>query len=296
MSDRGLPALSAVRVFEAAARHLSFTRAAEELGMTQAAVSYQIKLLEERLGAALFLRRPRALALTDTGRILAPRLSEAFEIMRSAFAGVDAQEQGTLNISVLHTVASQWLAPRLGKFHLQFPHLAVRVDTTSHLVDFSREQVDIGIRSGTGHWPGLTAHFVLAADFAPMLSPGLAARYPELTRPADLLKLPLLEPDDVWWRMWFDLVGMPADTLRGRTEASFGTQALLSRAAMADQGVAILSVSLFREELRSGRLIQPFPEAVSCDQNYWMVYPEGRRNAPKIRNFRDWMLAELSAG
>jgi LysR family glycine cleavage system transcriptional activator len=135
---------------------------------------------------------------------------------------------------------------------------------------------------------------LIPARFTPMISPGLAKRYLPLKEPADLLKLPLLEPDDVWWKDWFDLTGVPA-RLEGRTEASLGTQALIASAAMADQGVAILSIAMFRGELRSGRLIQPFPQAVDHDQNYWLVYQENRRNAPKIRIFRDWMLAEVAA-
>ena len=145
---RALPSLAAIRAFEATARHLSFTRAAEELGMTQAAVSYQIKLLEERIGEPLFLRRPREIVLTEAGERLAPRTSEAFDILREAYGRFAEGEQVTLTINTMHTFASQWLAPRLGAFQLRHPEIAVRLETSQRLVDFAREEVDVVVRHG----------------------------------------------------------------------------------------------------------------------------------------------------
>ena len=145
---RQLPPLNALRAFEAVARSLSFTKAAAELGMTQAAVSYQIKLLEERLGAPLFLRHPRAVALTEAGQWLAPRTTEAFDILRDAYERFAEREQQTLTVNTMHTFAAQWLSPRLGRFQLRHPKIAVRMETTTRLVDFAREEVDVVIRSG----------------------------------------------------------------------------------------------------------------------------------------------------
>ena len=156
MPDR-LPPLAAIRAFEAAARTLNFTKAAEELGMTQAAVSYQIKLLEERLGELLFLRRPRKLVLTEAGDRLAPRTSEAFDILREAYGRFAKDGPATLTISTTHTFASHWLAPRLGTFQLRYPQIAARLETSERIVDFASEEVDVGIRSGLGGWPGLRA-------------------------------------------------------------------------------------------------------------------------------------------
>src|SRR5689334_20848898 len=158
MPATSLPPLAAVRVFEATARHLSFTRAAAELGMTQAAVSYQIKLLEERIGVPLFLRRPRQVALTEAGQRFAPQVTEAFALLADAYAAVRGIAEGTLVISTIQTFASNWLARHLGSFHLLHPSLAVRLETQSRMVDFAREEIDVGIRSGGGKWPGLVVH------------------------------------------------------------------------------------------------------------------------------------------
>ena len=289
-----LPPLAAIRVFEAAARHASFTKAATELGMTQAAVSYQIKLLEERVGAPLFLRKPRQVVLTETGARLAPAVSDAFGILSEAYAAARAGSGGTLCISTVLTFASNWLARHIGSFQLRHPVIAVRLDTSSHMVDFSREEVDIGIRSGDGKWPGLVTHLLFRAQYAPMLSPRLAESIGGIKEPADLLKLRILDPSDVWWKRWFELAGVPADSLEGRPDASMGSQAYEANAAMAGQGVAILTRKFFTSELAEGRLIQPFDLLGDDGHAYWLVYPEARRNVPKIRAFRDWLLPEIS--
>lgn len=290
-----LPPLAAIRVFDAAARHASFTKAADELGMTQAAVSYQIKLLEERIGAPLFLRRPRQVSLTEVGQQMAPAVADALNLLRDAYATARGGAQGILSVSTLLTFASNWLAQHLGSFHLAHPALAVRLDTSNHLVDFTREEVDVAIRSGGGQWPGMAVHKLFDADFTPMLSPGLAASIGGVRAPADLLRLPILDPGDPWWREWFTLAGQPVDWLAQRPGSSMGAQAYEARAAMAGQGVAIVTRALFSAELAEGRLIQPF-DIVGTDGNaYWLVYPEGRRNVAKIRVFRDWLLAEVKA-
>ncbi|RVA21731.1 LysR family transcriptional regulator, partial [Mesorhizobium sp. M7A.F.Ca.CA.004.11.2.1] len=193
-----LPPLQAIRVFEAVARHLSFTKAASELAMTQAAVSYQIKVLEERVGAPLFLRRPRQIALTEAGQRLAPAVSEAFAILGQAYAAARGGADGLLCVTTVLTFASNWLAHRLGSFQIAHPALAVRLETSSRLTDFAREDTDIAIRSGGGKWPGLEAHKLLDADFTPMLSPKLAATIGGVREPADLLRLPILDPGDIW--------------------------------------------------------------------------------------------------
>lgn len=290
-----LPPLSAIRCFEAAARHQSFTRAAEELGMTQAAVSYQIKLLEERCGP-LFLRRARGVALTEAGRRLAPAVTEAFESLRAAFEDVGQSAEGVLTVSAVNTFASHWLVPRLGSFQMSHPRIAVRLDVTGRLVDFTREEVDVGIRSGGGSWPGLAAHRLRPIRYTPVLGPALLERCGPLTEPADLLRLPLIDPDDPWWAEWFAAAGVAAPDLSRRPDIRVGTQQFGASLAMAGQGVAILSPAFFPEELASGRLVQPFPLVHSPDASYWLVYPEVRRRSPKIRAFRDWLLEAVAEG
>jgi LysR family glycine cleavage system transcriptional activator len=289
-----LPPLSAIRAFEAAARHQSFTRAAEELGMTQAAVSYQLKLLEDRVGGPLFVRGPRGVALTEMGRRLAPAIGDAFVQLRSAFADLADGAEGVLAITALGTFATNWLVPRLGAFQLAHPKLAVKLDASNELVDFSRAEVDAGIRSGDGKWPGLAAHALFGADFTPMLSPRLLERAGPLESPADLLRLPLIDPTDTWWGEWFEAAGVPTPDLSDRIELRVQNQQLAGRAALAGQGVAILMPAFFAEELAAGLLVQPFPIVRrSPDVHYWLVYLEARRRSPKIRAFRDWILSAI---
>jgi len=288
-----LPPLSAIRVFESAARHMSFTRAAAELGMTQAAVSYQIKVLEERLGAPLFLRQPRALQLTEAGQWLAPRTSEAFDLLREAYSRFGEREQATLTVNTMHTFAAQWLSPRLGKFQLQHPKIAVRMETTQRLVDFSREEVDVVVRSGKGKWDGLTSLKLVDVRFTPMVSPELARKVGGLTSHEDLLKVPLLDPVDPWWDRWFEAHQLPLSALNRENAPTILLQTITAGAAMAGAGAALLIPEFFELEIAAGRLIAPY-EALSEDGNaYWLAYPEGRRNVPKIKAFRDWIATEI---
>lgn len=295
MSDH-LPPLSAIRVFEAAARHLNFTRAADELGMTQAAVSYQIKLLEERVGGPLFLRRPREVALTEAGQRLAPQLRDAFDTLREAFADLADQSEGTLTINTMHTFAANWLAPRLGTFNLAHPNIAVRLETTTRVVDFAREEVDVVVRSGKGIWPGLVSTKLFDVHFTPMIAPQLAEEVGGINEPKDVLKVPLLDPRDEWWIIWFKAHDLPLEELAKQTSPSFNMMTLDAEAAMAGMGITLLMPEYFQRELEQGRLIMPFKRTINQDSGYWLAYPEGRRNVPKIRVFRDWIVAEAASG
>ena len=290
---RKLPPLNAVRAFEAAARHLSFTRAAEELGMTQAAVSYQIKVLEDRLGAPLFVRMARQVVLAPAGRRLAPAVTDAFEALRGAFASMDQGVDTVLSLTVLPTVASHWLVARIGRFQIAHPHLAVKLDTSLEMADFQHEEYDIGIRSGLGEWPGLEAHVLLPSRFTPVCSPGLL-RGIELRAPDDLLKLPLIGTSDVWWQRWFAAAGVPDVDLSDRSDNMFQTQQYEGIAAMAGQGVAMVNPFFFANEIAAGRLIQMFDLVVTDSRPYWLVYSKARRTLPKIAAFRDWVLAEAA--
>jgi len=293
MPDRLLPPLAALRVFEAAARLRSFTRAANELGMTQAAVSYQVKVLEERVGAPLFLRQPRQVTLTDVGARLAPAVTAAFEQLAEAYADARGASGGVLRITTVLTFASHWLARRLGAFQMAHPDIAVRLDTSARLLDFSRDEVDVAIRTGHGDWPGLEAHLLMPVDFSPMLSPALAQSAGGVRCPADLLKLPLLDPRDPWWVEWFRLAGVEPDGLARRPDTSLGSQAHEAAAAMAGQGVAILTPAFYSQEITEGRLLRPFELAGSDNCSYWLAYPRARRNAPAIRAFREWLLPQF---
>lgn len=286
-----LPPLTSVRAFDAVARHLSFTRAADELGMTQAAVSYQIRLLEERLGAVLFIRKPRLIMLSDVGEKLAPQVRQAFEMLREAFAETRGDVDGLLTITTVPTFASQWLAQNLGLFQIDHPEIAVRLDSSSPMVDLLNEEFDIGIRTlAEPNARGLVSHLLVKADFTPLLSPALADSIGGVREPADLLKLPMLDPQDEWWTMWFEAAGVPGFSTEGRPMSTMNWQSLLATAASAGRGVTMLTPALFRDEIATGRLIQPFPLLASAGRGYYLVYPESRRNVPKVRMFRDWML------
>lgn len=285
--------MSAIRVFEAAARHQSFTRAAEELGMTQAAVSYQIRILEDRIGAPLFTRQPRQVLLTEKGLQLAPAVTEAFEALRVAFAAVEDSVQTHIALTTTHTFASNWLIPRLGGFRQRHPGIAVQVDISQHMVDLVAQDFDVAIRAGTGDWPDLEKHFLFDNLVTPVCSPDLI-RGVELRRPEDLLTLPLMSPGDPWWQEWFALAGVENANPGKRSDYSLGVQQFEGMAAVAGQGVAIVNISFFRDELAAGRLVQPF-DVVLKSRSYWLVYPRARRRYAKIQAFRDWLLSEVAA-
>ena len=289
---RRLPPLSAVRVFEAAARHGNFTRAAEELGMTQAAVSYQVKLLEERLGAPLFRREGRGVVLTDAGSRAAPQVSRAFDAIDQAFARVRAEEEGLLTVSTSNTFANAWLAWRLGSFQMAHPQMAVRLDTSDAVVDLESGDVDCAIRAGRGGWPGLAADLLLRIDFTPMMSPAFLDRHGPI-RPEDLLHLPLISPHDPWWSVWLREAGVDVPEGPPRPGVRLDSQAHEGHAAIAGQGVAMLTPFFWRSDLAEGRLARPFEQVSTRGFAYWFVVAESRRNVPKIKRFREWLLEEM---
>jgi LysR family glycine cleavage system transcriptional activator len=288
-----LPPLTAVRAFEAAARHQSFTKAAAELGMTQAAVSYQVKLLEDRLGKALFHRLPKKVELSETGRRLAPAVAAAFQGLHAAFAELRETDDAVLAITAVHTFATNWLVPRLGAFQQQHPEIAVRIDLSSRNVDFTREDFDLGIRGGRGRWPGLQAHALIPIAFTPLCSPDFLARHGPWSAPIEMLQAPRLDAHDEWWRLWCQAADVPHTPPAAPSNVSLDVQSLLGTAAIAGQGVAMLMPAFFAGDLAAGRLVQPFPLMASDDTAYWLVYPETRKNVRKVRAFREWVLGEL---
>lgn len=288
-----IPPLAALRAFEAVARHLSFTRAAEDLGMTQAAVSYQIRLLEERLGTPLFLRKPREISLTETGALFARPTIDAFDMLRETYSEPSTDSVSTLSISTVPTFAGAWLSPRLGKFQMNNPNFAVRLETSDSLVDFGREDISVAIRAGDGKWPGLEAHFLMPVEYTAMLSPDLAKKH-NLREPADLLKLPLLDRADPNWALWMATANLDFGDGGSKPGLTLSTDLHEARAALAGYGVALLQPQFFRYELATGGLIQPFPIVSRSGRGFWLAYPKGRRNRPAIRKFRAFLLDEVA--
>lgn len=291
---RHLPPLPSVRVFEAAARHENFTLAAGELGMTQAAVSYQIRLLEERLGIALFVRSKRRVTLSEAGRRLAPVVSDAFDRLSEGFSGLVDEDESVLGISTAQTFASNWLAPRLGGFQITRPELAVRLLTSNAMADFARDEVDVAVRMGTGPWPGLRQHFLFCLYATPLCTPEFRDRH-RLERPEDLLRVPRLNAHDWWWKPWLEEAGVALEDEPPRQGIRLDSQALEGNAALAGHGVGLLTPLYWRGELAAGRLVQPFDLVVVSGPALWLVYPEHKRGRAKIRAFRDWLLAEMAA-
>ncbi|MEA3541620.1 MAG: transcriptional regulator GcvA [Pseudomonadota bacterium] len=292
---QSLPPLSAVRVFEAAARLENFTAAAQELGMTQAAVSYQVKLLEERLGLSLFQRNGRRVALTDKGRDIAPVIIRAFDQMRQGFAALRQDHASVLTISCTNSFAHLWLAPRIGDFQMRHPDLAVRIQANDAVVDLARDGVDVAIRGGRGVWPGLEAKLLTHSRLVPMCGPEWLARHGPIADAAALLALPRLSPDDQWWHDWLRAMGVEAGGAAGPPAIALDSQVMEGRAAVAGQGVAILTHFFWKAEVESGLLVEAVPSYVRDCASYWIVYPPHARNTAKIKAFRDWIMADIAS-
>lgn len=287
-----LPPLSAVRVFEAAARHENFSRAAEELALTQAAVSYQMKLLEERVGAALFVRKGRGMALTDLGRRISPRVSGAFKTLDDAFAVARAENDSILSITTPRTFATNWLSGRLGGFHAARPDLSVRLDVSDEVVDLAASEFDVAIRGMSATPPNCIAHFLMRMPVTPLANPSFLATHP-LETPADLAAATRLSPDDDWWDIWFDSLADEDVSDRHHSGIRFESQVLDGHAAIAGHGIAILSPPMFQPAIEAGLLVQPFAHVATYRNAYWLVYPEHKRNLAKVRAFREWITGEV---
>ena len=295
---RRLPPLAAIRAFEAAARHESFTAAAAELGLTQAAVSYQVKALEERLGAPLFVRERGRARLSPLGHRLLPTLSGAFDSIEAAFASHREEDESLLTITTTHTFANTWLAWCLGSFQMAHPELAVRLSTDNALVDIRAGDADVGIRAGRGEWPDLEKHKLFENEFTPIASPGCIAEAERtLGRPlqaADLVRQKLISPQDDWWKQWFEEWGVRTDDHPPQTGIRLDNQANEGHAAMAGQGFALMTPFLWVHDIEQGRLVMPFPDKISHrGWSYWLVYPSERRMVPKVKRFREWLMATM---
>jgi LysR family glycine cleavage system transcriptional activator len=296
---RRLPPLAAIRAFEAAARTENFTAAAAELGMTQAAVSYQVKSLEERLGAPLFVREKGRVRLTPLGTRLLPALSGAFDAIEAAFASHREEDESLLTITTTHTFANTWLAWRLGAFQIDHPELAVRMTTSNELIDLRSGVADVAIRAGRGDWEGLEHHELFKSSFTPMASPECVAtverRLGRKLEARDIANQHLINPSDEWWQQWFSDNGVPADDgVFRRPGVRLDSQADEGHAAMAGQGFALLTPVLWKGDVAAGRLCVPFPDRISTrGWAYWLVYPSERKMVPKVKRFREWLLAEM---
>ena len=298
--SRRLPPLNALRAFEAAARHLSFRKAAEELNVTPAAVSHQIKGLEDYFGVPLFRRMTRALLLTDAGQAALPLLREGFDNLAEAAGRIAAHDSAdVLTVSVGPSFAAKWLVPRLDQFRTAHPQIDVRIDANDDLVDFRQDGVDVAVRYGAGDYPGLRTHCLFGEVALPVCSPVLLTTPHPLRTPEDLRHHTLLHVD--WkmddetapnWRMWLLAAGIEdIDPTRG---PRFNFESMALQAAVEGLGVALASDVLVSDDVARGRLVKPFELTLPGPTRfcYYVVSPEASADQPKVSAFREWILAE----
>ncbi|MCR9257331.1 MAG: transcriptional regulator GcvA [Alphaproteobacteria bacterium] len=291
---RRLPPLNALKAFDSAARHLSFTKAAAELYVTQAAVSHQIKSLEEWLGVPLFRRGTRSLLLTDAGQAYRPKIRNALDMIEEATGSIHVGEKsGKLTVTVLQSFASSWLVPRLGSFQQAHPEIDVRVSATDDLVDFNSEDIDCGIRYGVGDYKGLHSELVMSEVIFPVCSPRLLEGEHPLKAPADLVHHTLLH--DVMretWSSWLDAAGV--DGVNPNRGPTFSHSYMVFQAAIQGQGVALGRSILVQDALAAGRLVKPFDMSLTAVDAYYFVCPLRTAERPKVKAFRDWLMKEAA--
>ena len=291
---RRLPPLNALKAFEAAARHESFTRAAEELCVTQGAVSHQVKALEAELGVKLFNRERQRLIITGAGRDYLGVVRDAFDrIAVGTERLVQRQSSGVLTVSTSPDFAAKWLVHRLGRFAEAYPDVDLRVSATMHHVDFAREDVDIAVRHGDGNWPGNDVTRLSPEQLFAVCSPKLLSTRHRLSKPSDVLKFPLLHLDDrTAWAKWLEVAGFAAAELS--QGPVFNRASMVIDAAVDGQGIALARTTLAAWDLISGRLVRPFSDTLPLSKTYWIVCPKATSLLPKITMFRDWLLGEAA--
>jgi LysR family transcriptional regulator, glycine cleavage system transcriptional activator len=289
---RRLPSLNALKAFEAAARHESFTHAAAELFVTQGAVSQQVKALESELGVRLFRRDRQRLVITDAGRSYLEVVRDAFDRLGTGTERLlQRQKSGVLTITTSPDFAAKWLVHRLGRFSEAHPEIDLRVSASIQHVDFAREDFDLAIRHGEGHWPGLHVTRLCSEELFPVCSPKLLSGRGALRSPRDIRHHRLLYTNSTTgWTKWLAAVGVDGtDFNRGTL---FNQSSMAIDAAADGQGIALARTALVARDLISGRLVRPFREALEAPFAYWIVCPKAAADLPKIALFREWLLQE----
>ncbi|MFI8222211.1 transcriptional regulator GcvA [Pseudomonas sp. NPDC085632] len=286
-----LPSLKGLRAFEAAARHMSFTKAGAELNVTQTAVSHQIRRLEAELGVPLFLRLNDGLALSEDAKAYLPGVRAAFHELRYATEQLlESRDKSVLTVSTLVSVASKWLLPRLPSFQQAFPAIDVRISASTELVDFAKGAIDAAIRYGRGDWKGLRADFLMSDEIFPVCSPALAKT---LRSPADLPAHTMLRVSGATagdWSAWLRAAGQPPQLAEG-ARMTFDLAMMAVQAAVDGQGVCIGRSTYVEDDLRAGRLVVPFGLRLQDQLGFYLVTPHETAQSKKIVAFRTWLLA-----
>lgn len=290
-----IPPLKSLRYFASAARHLSLSKAADELHVTHSAISHQIKALEDHLGVKLFRRQGRGLRLTEAGQAYWPVVQDSFDRLADASEKLSRRKTaGPLTVTCMPSFASRWLVPHLGSFREKHPDIDVRIAADERVVDFARDEVDVAIRHGLGKWPGVVAERLLRENHFPACSPKLLEGPNAIRTPEDLFKHTLLHDYD-WrgnfWLDWFRAAGFGNVDLRHAL--SFNNSALMLQAAIDGLGVALTQQILVADDLRAGRLVKPFDLQIETEYGYWIAMPPHYQQRPKVAAFRDWILEEM---
>ncbi|CAO97782.1 transcriptional regulator GcvA [Erwinia tasmaniensis] len=294
MSKR-LPPLNALRVFDAAARHLSFTKAAEELYVTQAAVSHQIKSLEDFLGLKLFRRRNRSLLLTEEGQSYYLDIKEIFTAINDATRKLQARSaKGALTVSMLPSFAIQWLVPRLTSFNSAYPGIDVRIQAVDRDEEKLADDVDVAIFYGRGNWPGLRVEKLYAEYLLPVCSPLLLAGAFPLIAPSELVHHTLLhDASRRDWQSYTRQLGL--NTINVQHGPIFSHSAMVLQAAIHGQGVALANSVMAQSEIEAGRLVCPFNDVLASKNAFYLVCHDSQAELGKIAAFRQWVLAKAAS-
>lgn len=295
-----LPPLNALRVFEAAARHLSFTKAAEELHVTPGAVSQQIKALEDFLQTPVFRRHKRALLLTDEAQASLPILREGFDkLVEAGEILAKKADAGRLTVSVAPSFASKWLVPRLDRFQEAHPDIDVWVSADMNVVDFAVDDVDIAIRYGAGRYQSLVTEHLMAETIVPVCAPSLLTGDHPIKKPEDLIHHTLLhdsgndkDPGCPTWPMWLKAAGV--DHKGGDRGLKFNQSSLVIEAAVAGKGVALAKAALALADLEAARLVIPFDLTTPTEFSYYLVHPPSKSSSPAVKAFKAWVLKEAA--
>lgn len=291
MKKTTLPSLNSLRYFDAAARHCSFSLAAEELCVTPAAVSYQIRLLESELGISLFKRLARIVVLTESGATFLGHVQTALSALAEGVREVTVQQQsGPLNVSLVPSFAQQWLLPRLDRFNARYPDVQLRINASSRLANFDLDGNHMAVRLGNGKWgPDLIVEDLLEERVFPVCCPDFAAKY-QITTPKDLLRLPLLHNDFYTWEAWFRALGESVEQIpKGPV---FDDANLLVMASLRGMGVCLIRTSVAQTFLGNARLIRPVAAEVLADKSYFLVFPERHQHHAGVMAFREWIHEE----
>ena len=285
--------LQAIQVFECVARLSSFTKAATELNMTQSAISYQIGKLEKHLGGSLFTRRARGVELTSRGKAIAPIVSRCLQELAASFRQSREETDRVLTISTMQTIASNWLAPRIGTFQVNHPEYAVRIDISSDLATFTGDGIDVALRAGSGNWPGLIAHKLFDQEFVAVASPAYLAKAGMPEDAASLLRHRLIAPSDDWWSLWAEAAGLSRHLCIELPGVDVETQQMAGSLATAGHGIALVTPRFEKSCLSSGQLVPLLGITGRTGKAYYLVHAAANRSSPKIMAFRDWVLAAV---